>query len=982
MINKILIRKSDRKTLHKDRRSLGMSGENLQEVLLFCLDEKVEGTGIVEVELPNGEKGMIEVERTEEGYELPVKSSLLTQTGFVKFQLRILHDNEEIFKSEIIPLEVKDSINATETIPEQYPTWIDILTNLKQDLEKSESERVSNENERISAEKTRQENFTEMQKEVTSAVSSIEDLKEDYDENAKSKTEQFNSNYETKQKAINDNAEAKTTAFGENAEAQTKTFNTNSDDKLAEYNRNHTAKMKEFDDNYDTKTKTFDDNAADKVKEYNTNVEQKETELENLAEEKINEYNQVSAELTAKVKQVQAENESLKAENKLIKEQIPSATASGNNIHIEDSGSLDFDWKIRGGHKQERREGYNIINTKLLTQINTKGIDRIINDDGSLTIKGTATAESNIQVLASEEEKLKEGNYTFVCYGLAADYYVNIYYVGNVYGENIRSFSTDGTKNIKMILTIPEGKTVNFKIYPFLIKGTYTKETIPTYEQYGASPSPDYPSEVRTVGDNINILPTTADEWEQGGFDNAGNPNVINTKRLRMKNFADIIGDKWYASIFGDGYTYSNIFMYDKNENYIGEYYSSISSAIFGATSIALTFPTNCKKIKAVIKNQNSNKDILNSEIELAKPKLEKGTVQTSWSPYNQGSVEIDVVNSNLLDFNVAQDSRVTVNEDGTLTINGTGGFVLNIDKLQLKAGITYYQKVELISGSISGSNINTTFLSFAGDGVWISSEIFTKSSFNEDTKKTAIWINASATFDNAVIKIWANTDKSDFVKHQSQTAIMPIQQEMLEGDYVADVEHHEWKKLILTGDEEFEIANSTKGFNAFLNRKIIQDNSLEDITVYCNNFKSATDMNFNLMEDNTIFGGRGYQHQLLIRCDKYTTIEDFKVMLKAKYESGNPVTIYYKLAEPIDLELTPEQKSIRENKLYTYKNITNIAVSDELASIDVEYKKDLETEHNKLQNEIDEIKQLLSTTQTSALLLDNLQKEVEMEVE
>ena len=346
------------------------------------------------------------------------------------------------------------------------------------------------------------------------------------------------------------------------------------------------------------------------------------------------------------------------------------------------------------------------------------------------------------------------------------------------------------------------------------------------------------------------------------------------------------------------------------------------------------------------------------------------------------GSVEIDVVNSNLLDFNVAQDSRVTVNEDGTLTINGAGGFSLNIDKLQLKAGITYYQKVELISGSISGSNINNTFLSFTGSGSWISSVNFSQTNLTKDTEKTVIWINASAIFDNAVIKIWANTDKSDFVKHQSQTAIMPIQQEMLEGDYVADVEHHEWKKLALTGDEDFEIATSSNGFNAFLNRKIISDNSLEDITTYCNNFKSATDINFNLMEDNTIFGGRGYQHQLLIRCDKYTTVEDFKAMLKSKYNSGTPVTIYYKLAEPIDLELTPEQQAVRDTRLYTYKNITNISLSDELASIDVTYKKDLETEHNKLQNEIDEIKQLISTTETSALLLDNLQKDVEMEVE
>lgn len=172
MINKILIRKIDRKILSRTKRTLGMSGENLQEVLLFVLDEKIEGAGIVEVELPNGEKGVIEVERTEEGYELPIKSSLLSQTGFVKFQLRILHDDVEIFKSEILSLEVKDSINATETIPNQYPTWIDSLETLKKELEQAESERASNEdtrnsneNERIANEKERQTNYDELEKE-------------------------------------------------------------------------------------------------------------------------------------------------------------------------------------------------------------------------------------------------------------------------------------------------------------------------------------------------------------------------------------------------------------------------------------------------------------------------------------------------------------------------------------------------------------------------------------------------------------------------------------------------------------------------------------------------------------------------------------------------------------------------------------------------------------------------------------------------
>lgn len=105
------------------------------------------------------------------------------------------------------------------------------------------------------------------------------------------------------------------------------------------------------------------------------------------------------------------------------------------------------------------------------------------------------------------------------------------------------------------------------------------------------------------------------------------------------------------------------------------------------------------------------------------------------------------------------------------------------------------------------------------------------------------------------------------------------------------------------------------------------------------------------------------------------TTEEQARAILK-------DMPVYFRLATPLNLELTSEQKAVREQKLYTYKNITNISVSDELSSIDVEYKKDLETEHNKLQSQIDEIKQLISTTETSALLLDNLQKDVESEVE
>lgn len=282
-MNKILISKSKRKILNKDKKILGMSGENLQEVLFFSLDEKTEGTGIIEVELPDETKGMIEVLSTGEGYELPVKSSLLKQPGFVKFQLKIVQNKEEIFKSDIVELEVRESINATETIPDQYPTWIDNLEKLKQDLEQSEKERQL-------AEKTRQEEFSEMQKDVSDAVNNIKDLTEEYNTNAEQKT---------------------------------KEFDTNVTSKLDSYNNNDIAKTKAYNDNATLKEKAYNDNATDKIKEYNLNTEQKEKELEELAKEKINEYNQVSAELVTKIEQLQTENEQLKSENQIIKNQIP-----------------------------------------------------------------------------------------------------------------------------------------------------------------------------------------------------------------------------------------------------------------------------------------------------------------------------------------------------------------------------------------------------------------------------------------------------------------------------------------------------------------------------------------------------------------------------------------------------------------------------------------------------------------------------------
>jgi len=964
MINKILISRDKRIILHRDKRTLGMNGENLQEVLLFVLNEKIEGTGIVEVELPDGTKGMIEVERTEEGYELPIKSSLMAQTGFIKFQLRILHDDVEIFKSEIIALEVKDSINATETIPEQYPSWIDNLENLKQDLEKAEQERVSNENERISAEEERQESFTEMQKTVESAVSNIKDLTEEYNSNAEKETKKFN----------------------DNADEKTKTFNDNSDNKLAEYNKNHTDKMKEFNDNYDAKTKAFDDNAAARLEAYNkndtektnaynandkaktdaynnntalkekayndnattktetfnSNVEQKENELEDLAEEKINEYNQVSAELNAKIEQVQAENEALKSENKLIKEQIPSASVSGNSVHVEDSSNLDFDWKIKGGHYQKQTVQSDNLLILEDTTITQNGITLTIKD-GVITINGTSTASTNIDFKI--KKKLKAGTYRHVVQRDSGSANGNISFlimkssgsVSTMNGSGGANFTLEEDTEVFYRIWTDKNNTISNVVYKCIIsEGSDSKAWV---QGVPDSPSIDYPSSIQTTGSNVNLFDG---ELESGSLANNSGQNYANAKNTRSKNYIAVEENTTY--VLSDNIKGSFIVhAYDENKNWI----SMIGAQNYTGQYIFVTPATT-----AYIRFRTNETDLA------AKIKLEKNSNVTPWSPPGIGSVEIDVVNKNLL--NIANTEETTKGgitysiKNGILKLNGTAtaNFDIQLSKnIKIKKGKCTHSSSYIQSGLyISFDNLGYTM---------ISATVGKKRTFEitEDTtyKTYFLWIDKGTVLNNVEIKLQLEVGDTatDFVEHQSQTAIMPIQQEMLEGDYVADVEHHEWGKLVLTGNENFVQAQNANKLNYFylgsnsvkLRGKTISNmlKSIENGIIW--NKTSYDDIVSSTSNSKTI--------NVMLSDTTITTLQQFKEKLKELYNAGTPVVLYFELTEPIDLELTEEQKAVREQKMYTYKNITNISLSDELASIDVEYKKDQDTINKNYENRL-----------------------------
>lgn len=493
-------------------------------------------------------------------------------------------------------------------------------------------------------------------------------------------------------------------------------------------------------------------------------------------------------------------------------------TVSGNNICIGNSGTLDFDWKIRGGDKQEKREGYNILNNNSQFFPTLPGLTLDFKEDGSIVCQGTSSDTWNRKRNAGNIYNVESGTYTLYLkvVGSCPNAILNIALEDTDMKTIVSSrvgvsdsllikagtFNYDGITEIKYTSILLEGIRTNTDydcvFYPMLLKGTYAEDV--KYEQFGASPSLEFPSEIETVKDSVKI--------------NAINKNFINMQKKT-------------TSWSGAKVTVEN---------------NKITFVGASNGSLGLNFSSYESKIK-----------------------MSKGNKITYSSKYVSGSHTSGNTYYNLK----------LIYQDGTFT---TINMNRSISTYKNDISNTITLEKDVVAYQINGAGYTISGLT------------------NELVYEFQLEIGDSA---------------SEIVEQSSQTVIMPIQQEMLTGDYIYDVEHHEWGKIESYNGE-------------------------------------------------------------IITTDYISTTG----------ELTTGATVYYKLAKPIDLELTSEQKAVRNQKLYTYKNITNISLSDELASMDVEYKKDLKTEHNKLQNEIDEIKQLISTTETSALLLDNLQKDVEMEVE
>lgn len=430
-------------------------------------------------------------------------------------------------------------------------------------------------------------------------------------------------------------------------------------------------------------------------------------------------------------------------------------------------------------------------------------------------------------------------------------------------------------------------------------------------------PSPNYPSEIQTVGDNINLLDDNLTLY-QGNYDESG--NFFENNDRAIKDFIEL--DAGQYILWSKNNNWIHVLIY--NENKVLE--KDLQS---GANKKEVTFELVSKGYIRF-----AFYPIVDS---LTDFKLEKGSVATPYSPYNQGSVEVNVVNKNLLnlvDIEETEKSGVTYSiKNGVLTLNGTATVGIQLTFLRnihIKKG-KYTHSVNYIKNGLFFSFDNLAYTMLNG---YLGNKTITFELTEDKVFSTYfLFISQNTVLDNVKLdlQLEEGSTASDFVPHQSQSIIMPIQQEMLTDDYISGSEYHTWGKSILTGDENIGIDGVHQGitqFSVFVKSQYVYDNIIRALSNYFNGVGFINSWKV----DNSIT--TSVNGNIRFMTSKYATVADFKLFLKSKYDEGNPVVAYYKLATPTNISLTTEQKTI-QNQLdnsYTYTPITHINTDEGLA--------------------------------------------------
>ena len=224
---------------------------------------------------------------------------------------------------------------------------------------------------------------------------------------------------------------------------------------------------------------------------------------------------------------------------------------------------------------------------------------------------------------------------------------------------------------------------------------------------------------------------------------------------------------------------------------------------------------------------------------------------------------------------------------------------------------------------------------------------------------------------------------ETEYISYQEETVNIDLQDNFVAkiNNEIKDTIHIENGHAILTkrigkhifdGTEDTwlynnEYKNETMGFLCIIDG--MKNTTYNNKEIDCNKFTFGITWN----KDDEVINNSS--NKVIFRI-KISRLDSADISGFKKWLSENHPILYYPLAESYDVDLGP----VKLPK--TFKGISNIFLNANLeTNMHVDYVKDTQLVIDDLQSQIDNITALLSTTNTSALLLDNLQSDLEGEV-
>ena len=195
---------------------------------------------------------------------------------------------------------------------------------------------------------------------------------------------------------------------------------------------------------------------------------------------------------------------------------INITTEKSSNINVKDSSNLNAKIGVFGISEQETRSGYNLFNnTKTISNVtyNSEEDKWIFDLSGKydhIASKGTffknIKANTNYTIYFNILKNTSNNTITFNASKTIWDTNLNIQagQTGIVI-SNIKTKEDLSTALYDLWFSHPITITGEFEVQIMLLEGTFTLQNIPNYEKYGASPTPEFKSDIENVEGNVDI---------------------------------------------------------------------------------------------------------------------------------------------------------------------------------------------------------------------------------------------------------------------------------------------------------------------------------------------------------------------------------------------------------------------------------------------------------------------------------------------